>query len=354
MALSRTNLAQSPLWSLDPPDFHPLSHTFALCLDAVDGGCGANDFTWSLLLLKCLRLGRRVAVLSFAHPREHYVQLLRRYGLECSALESQGALLILRVLPAFPSACLAQVAALMGQTATTTMTDTSTAAPDYTTAVAAAAAANASAPSWPPSSCISFEQARAFVDSLTLTLPAPRPQWSQSRAPNSTPSPNPAPTPPPPQCLFIDDLEALDALAPSAVGARAFMAAAFAALALRAAPPAPTSAPTLPPDSTTATATLAPGLDTLCCFGRDGPHASLHAAKCPGLTAVCACRAHVVASARPLASGASSEASGLLDVDYLGAGAGAATGGYAGSRAAERWTYKVTGSEGVLVSSRLG
>lgn len=76
---NRTNLGQlSALWSTDEASRLSLEGAFVLCLDSPIGGNGANDFPWSLLLLKCLRLGRRVAILSCTHARDHYAQLLRR------------------------------------------------------------------------------------------------------------------------------------------------------------------------------------------------------------------------------------------------------------------------------------
>lgn len=163
-------------------------------------------------------------------------------------------------------------------------------------------------------------QARAFVDSLVAQQAQ---QLSQIDA----------------VCLFVDDLEALDALCDSAAQARALVAAACAALESR-------------------------GCETLVCFGRGDEaggaggaaesaldvygggslSSSLHGG--PGLSSYCECRAHVLVRVGVMHSGASSEAQGRLDVDYL-----APWGGTRGGPA-ERMVYKVAGADCVIVESR--
>lgn len=141
-------------------------------------------------------------------------------------------------------------------------------------------------------------------------------------------------------CLFVDDLEALDVLCDSAYQARALVAAACAALEGR-------------------------GCETLVCFGRGDESggaggvapesaldvygggsltSSLHGG--PGLSSYCESRAHVLVRVGVMHSGASSEAQGRLDVDFL-----APWGGTRGG-SADRMVYKIAGADCVIVESR--
>ena len=69
---------------------------FIMCTEAPGpgGGGGGHDFPWTLLLIKALKKGRPVAIISANHNREHFAVVLRRHGLDASRLEVAGLLQI--------------------------------------------------------------------------------------------------------------------------------------------------------------------------------------------------------------------------------------------------------------------
>ena len=216
-------------------------------------------------------------------------------GLDCSSLESEGRLCILRVLPSQPNND------GLGTSSSTSSSST-------------AAQAGGSSCS---SRGVSLAQARAAVDSFAVQPPGEA------------------------ACIFVDDLEALDALADSSAQGRSLVAAAFAALEVQ-------------------------SVEALVCFGRGGDSGhdaddcpsdeacgannSQHCGGGPSLAAYCAARAHVLVRVRVMQSGPSSEAQGRLDVDYLASWS--ALRAKAGAGIAERMVYKVNGADSVQVASR--
>jgi len=115
------------------------------------------------------------------------------------------------------------------------------------------------------------------------------------------------------RCLFIDDLEALEAFAPSASAARVFISSMFACLGKG-------------------------DLDSIAVFGRHVP-VGFDAPGSPSLTEYCKHRAHVLVEIEPLSSGRSHDAQGLVTISYPLSKRGLEVAG-----AAERYSFKIAGA----------
>ena len=112
------------------------------------------------------------------------------------------------------------------------------------------------------------------------------------------------------RCLFIDDLEALEAFAPSASAARVFISSMFAKLHQG-------------------------DLDSIAVFGRCVDVGDVN----PSLAEYCKHRAHVLVEIEPLSSGRSHDAQGLVTISYPLSKRGLEVAG-----AAERYSFKIAGA----------
>lgn len=120
-------------------------------------------------------------------------------------------------------------------------------------------------------------------------------------------------------CVFIDDLEAVEAVAAAPRYSRTMIASLFASL---------NSEP----------------LEILVAFGRCSTEIVLEENDGePTLTEYCKCRAHILVETEPLSSGRSSDAHGLITVTYIRDQL---------RLPQERYTFKATGSDGILCTSR--
>ena len=80
------NLTDFRPWSLDSDD---LGGKVVL---VVERESVFGKFAWTMLLVKTIKLGRRVRIISLNHSRAHYIAIFRKYGLDLNELEARGEL----------------------------------------------------------------------------------------------------------------------------------------------------------------------------------------------------------------------------------------------------------------------
>jgi len=237
---------------------------FVLCTDAQGraggGGGGTHDFPWTLLLLKMLKRGKAVVLLSANHSREHYELILRRHGLDAQKLELAGLLKI---------------------------------------------------------HIVSFGVCARWDEMLDCVFSSTATSHQGGK-----------------MCLFIDDLEALEAIASSGKPARAFMARIFAKLH----PGCIGEGTTTYSDNT---------LEILVAYGRNTDTTLEEYDGEPALSEFCKHRAHVLVQVQPLSSGRSHDAHGLVSIAYPWM-KGRADGDE------ERYTFKIGGGSDAIQFSLSG
>ena len=79
-----------------PEDVGEMKRSFVLCLD---GLAGTGDFVWSQWLLKAVKCGRSVVLLSMRHSPEHYMALFKKSMLDLRLGNIRGHVKIMYLVP---------------------------------------------------------------------------------------------------------------------------------------------------------------------------------------------------------------------------------------------------------------
>ena len=56
-----------------------------------------GEFAWTMLLVKSIKLGNRVRIVSLNHSRAHFLNILRKYGLDLKELEASRLVQFFRI-----------------------------------------------------------------------------------------------------------------------------------------------------------------------------------------------------------------------------------------------------------------